>query len=216
MVGTRYVARTWRGVSTTYLPEGEGLGGSLPDSSMVGRIGPIPSRGVPRCFVERDELSCATGVCRFTGLGVSATIGFRARALSTSASRVFVGSEADRSFGPSAARAPAARIFSSVSVLEVDFFSRGLDFRGGAGVSGGNSSEGWTVCFGGSGGCVAGCGFFSRATITSCACMFPIIITLQSNARNNRLSMMPRDERMDPLTSPRSSPRRIQPAGRCT
>ena len=206
MVGTtRYASRTWRGVSTAYLPEGEGLGGSLPDSSMVGRIGPIPSRGVPRCLVARDELSCGTGVCRFTGLGLSATTGFRGRARSTSGARVFAGSEADCSFGPSAARPPAARIFSSVSVPEVDFFSRGLDFRGlGAGVCDGNSSEGWTACFGISGDCVGGSGFFSRGTITSCACMFPMTITLQSKAGNNRVSMMPPDKRTDPLTSPRS------------
>ena len=198
------------GVSTTHLPEGEGLGGSLPDSIIVGRIGPTPSTGALLDLEERDELSCAIGVCRFTGLGVSATIGFRAGAVSTSGSRVFVDSEADCSLDPSAARAPAARIFSSVSVPEVDFFSRGLGFRGvGAGVSDGSSSEGWIVCFGDAGGCLTGSGFFSRATITSCACVFPMKITPQNNAGNNRLSMMPPNKRMDPITSPRSPLRRI-------
>ena len=155
---------------TIHLPEGDGLGGSLPDSIIVGRTGPIPSRVVLRGFVARDEFLCSTGVSRFTGPGVAATVGFGAAALSTSGSRVLVGCETDWSFDPSAARAPAARISSSVSVAGGDFFPRGLDFRGvGAGVSEGGSSEGWTACFAGSGVCLAGSGLFSRATITSCA-----------------------------------------------
>jgi hypothetical protein len=204
MVATaRCVIRTpQHGVRATHLPEGDGLGGSLPDSIIVGRIGPIPSRVVLRGFVERDGLFCSAGVCLFTGLGVSGTVGFRGGALSASASRAVAGCETDRSFNPPAARAPAARICSSVSAPG-DFFSRGLDFRGvGAGVSEGSSSEGWTVCSGGSGGFLRGSGGFSRATITSCACIFPMIITLQSNAGNNRLSMIPPDKRMNPFTSP--------------
>ena len=70
------------------------------------------------------------GVSLFTGLGVSATIGLGAGALSASGGRVFVEREPDPSFNPSAARAPAARISSSVSLAGADFFSRGLDFRG--------------------------------------------------------------------------------------
>src|SRR5437879_7294401 len=62
-----------RGVPATHLPDGEGLGGSLPDSIIVGRTGPIPSRVVLRDFVEPDELLCSTGICLFTGLAVSAT-----------------------------------------------------------------------------------------------------------------------------------------------
>jgi len=194
-----------RGVPATHLPDGEGLGGSLPDSIIVGRTGPIPSRVVLRDFVEPDELLCSTGICLFTGLAVSATVGFSAGALSTSASRAFVGFETDWSFDPPAARAPAARISSSVSAPGVDFFSRDLDFRGfAAGVSKGSSSEDWTVCFGASGGCLRGSGFFSRATITSCAYNFPMIMTPQSNKGKNRLSMMPPGKRMNPFTSPRS------------
>src|SRR5262249_49085625 len=126
-------------------------------------------------------------------------------ALTTSGSRAFVECETDRSFDPSAARAPAARISSSVSVAAADFFSRGLAFRGvGVGVFEETSSEGWTACFGGAGVCLRGSGFFSRATITSCACILPIRMTLQRYARNNALSMMPPDKRINPFTSPRS------------
>jgi hypothetical protein len=47
-------------------------------------------------------------------------------------------------------------------------------------------------------------GLFSRATITSCACIFPMRMTPQSTARKNRFSMMPSDKRFNPFTSPRS------------
>jgi hypothetical protein len=192
-----------RGVPAIHLPDGEGLGGSLPDSIIVGRTGPIPSRVALRGLVGPDEFLCSTGICLFTGLGVSAAVGFGAGALSTLASRAFVGCETDRSFDPPAARAPAALISSSVGAPRADSFSRGLDFRGfAAGVSEGSSSEGWTACFGASGGCPGVSGFFSRATITSCACNLPMIITLQSNKGNNRLSMMPPAKRMNPFTSP--------------
>ena len=90
---------------------------------------------VPRDLAGRDEFLCSTGVSLFTGLCVSATVGLGTGALSTSGSRVFVDCETDRSFGPSAARAPAARISSSVSLAGADFFSRDLDLRG-AGVAG--------------------------------------------------------------------------------
>ena len=164
----------------------------------MGRIGPIPSMFVLRDLEGRDELLCSTGVSLFTGLGVSATVGFGTGALSTSGSRVFVDCEPDRSFDPSAARAPAARISSSVSLAGADFFSRDLDLRGaGVGDSEASCSEGCGVCVGSS-------GFFSRATITSCACIFPMKMTLQSTTRKNRFSMMPPDKRFNPFTSPRS------------
>jgi hypothetical protein len=174
------------------------VGPSRPDSIMVGRIGPIPSIFVLRDLEGRGELLSSTGVSLFTGLGVSATVGFGIGALSTSGSRVFVDCDPDRSFGPSAARAPAARISSSVSFEGVDFFSRDLDLRGaGVGDSEATCSEGCGVCAGSS-------GFFSRATITSCACIFTMRITLQSTARKNRFSMIPPDKRFNPFTSPRS------------
>ena len=180
-----------------HLPEGDGLGASLPDSINVGRIGPIPSTFVPRDVEGRDELLCSIGVSLFSGLGVSATVGFGIGALSTS-SWVFVDCETDRSRDPSAARAPAARICSSVSVAGGDFFSRDLGLCGvGVGDSNASCSDGCGVCMGTS-------DFFSRATITSCACIFPTRITLKSNARKNRLSMMAPDKRFNPFTSPRS------------
>jgi len=110
---------------------------------MVGRIGPIPSTFVLCELEDRDELLCSTGVSLFAGLGVSTTVEFRAGARSTSGSRVFVDCGTDRSFNPSAARSPAARISSSVSAAAVDFFSRTLDLRGlGVGVSEGFCSKG--------------------------------------------------------------------------
>src|SRR5262249_50032224 len=131
---TKGVLRTARPTSsaTAHL-EGEGLGASRPDSIIVGRIGPSPSMFVPRDLEGPGVLLCSTGVSLFTGLGVSATIGFGIGALSTFGSRVFVDCDPDPSFGPPAARAPAARISSSVSFAGADFFSRDLDLSG-AGV----------------------------------------------------------------------------------
>jgi hypothetical protein len=197
-----------------YLPEGEGLGGSLPDSIIVGRIGPmsIASDFVVRSLARRGVLLCSTGISLLTGLGVSATLGIGAGALSTRGFRVLVGSETDSSFDPPAARSPAARISSSVNLAGADFFSRGLDFRGvGAGDSEGSCSEssvvcseGFGVCLGGSGVCLLGWGFFSRATITSCACIFPMKTAPHNSVAKNFLSMMPPDKRMNPFTRPRS------------
>jgi hypothetical protein len=125
-------------------------------------------------------------------------VGFGIGALSTSGSRVFIDCETDRSLAPSAARAPAARISSSVSVAGTGLFSRDLDLRSvGVGDSEGSCSDGCGVCVGSS-------GFFSRATITSCACIFPKKMTVQSSAGKNRFSMMPPDKRFSPFTSPRS------------
>jgi hypothetical protein len=58
--------------ATAYLPEGDGLGASRPDSINVGRIGAAPSIFVPR---DPDELFCSNGVSLFTGLEASATVG---------------------------------------------------------------------------------------------------------------------------------------------
>jgi hypothetical protein len=154
-------------------------------------------------FVLRDleglgELLRSTGVSLFTDLGVSATVGFGIGALSTSGSRIFVDCEPDRLSNPSAARTPAARISSSVSVAGTDFFSRDLDLRG-AGVEDSKVS-----CSAGCGVCAGSSDFFSRATITSCACIFPMRMTLQIATQKNRFSMMPPDKRFNPFTSPRS------------
>ena len=178
-----------------YLLQGEGLGTSRPDSIIVGRTGPNPSMFVPRDVEGRGELLSSTGVFFFTGLCVSATVGIGTGALSTSGSRVFVDCETDRSFDPPAARAPAARISSSVNLAGADFFSRDLDLCG-AGVvdSEGSCSDGCGVCLGRS-------DCFSRATITSCACIFPMKTTVQSITRENRFSMMPPDKRFTPFTT---------------
>ena len=165
---------------------------------MVGRMGPMPSMLVPCDLEGRGELLCSTGVSLFTGLGVSATVGLGIGAFSTSGSRVFVDCETDRSFDPSAARAPAARISSSVSFEGADFFSRDLSLCG-AGVG---DSE--VSCSAGCGVWVGTSGFFSRATTTSCACIFPMKMTVQSTAQKNRFSMIPPDKRFSPFTSPRS------------
>jgi hypothetical protein len=164
----------------------------------VGRIGPRPSMFVPRDFEERDELLCSTGVSLFTGLRVSATVGFGIGALSTSGSRVFADCDPELSFDPPAARAPAARISSSVSFAGTDFFfSRDRDLCGvGVGASD-------TSCSDGSGVRLPGSDFFSRATITSCACIFPMRMTLQSTARKKDFSIMPPDKRSSPFTTPR-------------
>jgi hypothetical protein len=181
-----------------YLPGGDGLGASLPDSIIEGRIGPSPSGFVLAGFEGGDDRLCSIGVSLFTGLGVSATTGLGNGAVAVSGWRVFF--ETDRSFNPSAARSPAVRISSSVSVAEADFFSRDLDLRdAGVGVSEEIRSEGWIVGVGTGASC-----FFSRGTITSCACTFPTKTTPQSSGRKNCLSMMPPDKRMNPLTSPRS------------
>ena len=191
----RCVVRTpQRGVPTVYL-EGEGLGGSRPDSINVGRIGPTPSTFVLRDLEGRGELLCSTGVSRFTALGVSATVGLGIGALSASGSRVFADCDSDLSLDPPAARAPAARISSSVSS---GFFSRDLDLRG-AGVGDPEAS-----CSAGCGFCLGSFGSFSWATITSCACICPMRTTLQSTAPKNAFSMMPPDKRFSPFTAPRS------------
>jgi hypothetical protein len=158
-------------VAANHLPEGEGLGGSLPDSIIVGRMGPMPSRFVPRDFDERGELLCSAGISLLIGLGVSTTTaGFGAGALSPSGAPVLRDGEVAGVFDPPAARAPASRMSSSVSVSCVERFSRGFDFRGfGVAVSGVISSEGRAVCCGGADVCFRGSDFFSRATITSCA-----------------------------------------------
>src|SRR5690349_16914812 len=89
-------------------PEGETLGSSLPDSIMVGRIGPIPSSFSGRDLDVRD-LFCSTGVCLFTSLGVSEIVGACTALTSDSDPPVFGGCGADGLFKRSAASAPAAR-----------------------------------------------------------------------------------------------------------
>ncbi len=184
--------------SFCYLPEGEGLGASRPDSMNVGLIGAKPSIFVPRDLGPRDGLLCSAGVCLLAGLAVSAKVGLGSGTLWASGSRVLLDCEPDCSFPPPAARAPASRISSRDSAAGADFFSRTLDLCG----FGVGDSE--VTCSAGAGVFVARSGFFSRATMTSCACTFPTKITLQSTAQKSRFSMMPPDKRVTPFTSPHS------------
>jgi len=103
-------------------PAGETFGCSRPDSIMVGRIGPTPSGFSGRDLDVRDVLFCSTGVCLFTGLGVSATLGVDGAAISTSDSPGLTDCGRRLFSCPSAARAPAVRICSSVGSAEEDFF----------------------------------------------------------------------------------------------
>ena len=90
----------------------------------------------------------------------------------------------DRLSRLSAASAPASRICSMVG--PVDFFVRDL----GLVVSGGGDSEG--VCSEGGGASSLGAsGFFSRATITSCAWTCPTRTRPYNNTLNNPLRIKP-------------------------
>ena len=92
---------------------------------MVGRTGPIGSNLLPRGVDDRDALFCSTWASRLTGLGVVETAGVGAAAASEREPPFLVGCEADLSFCPSPASAPAARIWSSVGATD-SFFLRGL------------------------------------------------------------------------------------------
>jgi hypothetical protein len=101
-------------------------------------------------------------------------------------------------FSRSAARAPAVRICSSVGSADVDLLLRDLGLvRSGSGVA---DSEG--VCSGGGAACLGASGFFSRATITSCACVWPTKIRLQNSMLKSLLSMNRRDKRLHPVRKP--------------
>jgi hypothetical protein len=141
------------GAQRAYL--GEGLDVSRPDSISVGRMGPVPSIFPVREPEVRDELLSSAGVSRVRDLGSSTTVGFGAGTASIFGSRAVVDCEFVRSVGPSAARAPAARISSSVSVAGAGFFSRDLCLWG-VGVA--NSETG---CSDGCGVCLASSVFFS-------------------------------------------------------
>ena len=109
---------------------------------------------------------------------------FGAAGASEPDSLVLLDSGGDRLSRLSAASAPASRICSTVG--PVDFFVRDL----GLVVSGGGDSEG--VCSEGGGASSLGAsGFFSRATITSCAWTCPTRTRPQNNTLNNPLSIKP-------------------------
>lgn len=167
-----------------HLPEGVALGCSLPDSIMVGRTGPIDSSFVPRGGDGRDALFCRMCVSPFTGVAVGEATGLGVAVVSECDLPVLVGCGTDRSFRPSPASAPDARICSSVGAT--DFFSRDLRLVG-ASVA---DSEG--VCSDSEDGvvCVGASGFVSRGTTTSCAWTCPTNTRLQSSDRKNPLSIL--------------------------
>ena len=154
---------------------------------MVGRIAPTGSgfvvvRELGRCgvLVGAARGSVAIGVA--VALEVSEVFG--AAAASEPDSLGLLDSEGDRLPRLSAASAPASRICSRVG--PVDFFVRDL----GLVVSGGGDSEG-ACSEGGGASSFRASGFFSRATITSCAWTCPMRTRPQNNTLNNPLSIKP-------------------------
>ena len=148
---------------------------------MVGRTAPIGSG-----FVVGRELGrrgVLVGAARGSVvIGVTVALEFGAAGASEPDSLVLLDSGRDRLSPLSAASAPASRICSTVG--PVDFFVRDL----GLVVSGGGDSEG--VCSEGGGASSLGAsGFFSRATITSCAWTCPTRTRPQNNTLNNPLSI---------------------------
>jgi hypothetical protein len=95
----------------------------------------------------------------------------------------------------SAASAPAIRICSSVGSADVDFL-RDLGFV----CSGVADSEG--VCSGGGAACLGVSGFVSRATITSCACVWPKRMKVQRSTIKNLLGINRRDKQLQPVRKP--------------
>ena len=152
---------------------------------MLGRTAPTGSG-----FVVGRELGrrgVLVGAARGSVvIGVAVTLEvpkvFEAAGASEPDSLVLFDSGRDRLSRLSAARAPASRICSRVG--PVDFFVCDL----GLVVSGGCDSDG--VCSEGGGASSLGAsGFFSRATITSCAWTCPTRTRPQNNTLNNPLSI---------------------------
>jgi hypothetical protein len=107
-------------------------------------------------------------------------------------------------FSRSAARAPAVRICSSVGSAEVDLLLRGFGLVcSGSGVAGSGG-----VCSGGGAACLEGSGFASRATITSCPCVWPTRMMLHSAMKNPR-GINRRDKQLQPVRKPPFTKRRL-------
>jgi hypothetical protein len=102
----------------------------------------------------------------------------------------------------SAACAPAIRICSSVGSAEVDFL-RDL----GLPCSGVADSEG--VCSGGGAACLGASGFVSRATITSCVCVWPTKMKLQSSTMKHPAGAKRRAKQLQPVRKPPFTKRRL-------
>ena len=152
---------------------------------MVGRTAPTGSGFV--VVRELGRRGVLVGAARGSVI-IGVTVAFEmpevfgAAGVSEPDSLVLLDSGRDRLSRLSAASAPASRICSRVG--PVDFFARAL----GLVVSGGGDSEG--ACSEGGGASSFGAsGFFSRATITSCAWTCPTRTRPQNSTLNNPLSI---------------------------
>ena len=153
---------------------------------MVGRIAPAGSGFVLRELDRRGVLVGAARDSFVDGVALALEMPevFGPAAASEPDSLVLLDSEGDRLPRLSAASAPASRICSRVG--SVDFFVR--DF--GLVVSDGGDSE--EACSeGGDASSLEASGFFSRATITSCAWTCPTRTRPQNNTLNIPLSIKP-------------------------
>jgi hypothetical protein len=184
------------GTGVCPLGGGEALGCCLPDSKNVGRTAPVASGFAVRELGRRPVLVCSGRVSLFAGLGVSRTAGLGVGAASDSDWPDLLVCDGLGLFSRSAARAPAIRICSSVGSADVDLLPRDL----GLVRSGVADSEG--VCSGGGAACLGASGFVSRATITSCPCVWPMRIKLQSSTPKNPLGINRRDKQLQPVRKP--------------
>jgi len=153
---------------------------------MLGRTAPAGSGFVLRELDRRGVLVGAARGSVVIGVTVALEVPkvLEAAGASEPDSLVLLDSEGDRLPRLSAASAPASRICSSVG--PVDFFVRDL----GLVVSSAGDSEG-ACSEGGGASSLGGSGFFSRATITSCAWTCPTRTRPQNNTLNNPLSIKP-------------------------
>jgi hypothetical protein len=169
----------------------------LPDSINVDRTAPLGSGFAVRELGRRAVLVCSVRVSFFVGLGVSGTAGLGVGEASESDWPDLFVCDGLGLFSRSAARAPAVRICSSVSSADADFLrDLGLG-RSGSGVA---DSEG--VCSGGGAACLGASGFVSRATITSCARVWPTRMKLQNSTMKNPLGINLRDKQLQPVRKP--------------
>jgi hypothetical protein len=187
-------------------PFGKGvvLGSDLLDSMNVGRTAPLVSGFSGPELGRRVVLVCSERVSFFAGLGVSGTAGLGVVAASESDWPDLFLCDGLGLFSRSAARAPAIRICSSVGSGDADFLrDLGLG-RSGSGVA---DSEG--VCSGGGAACLGASGFVSRATITSCARVWPTRMKLQSSTMKNPRGINRRDKQLQPVRKPPFTKRRL-------
>ena len=162
----------------------------------VGRTAPVASVFAARDPGGREIRFWSGRVSLFVGLAVSETIGLGIGAPSDSDWPDLLVCDGLGLFSRSAARAPAIRICSSVGSADVGFLCRDLGLvRSGVADSEGVCSGDGVACFGAS-------RFVSRATITSCACVRPTRIKLQSSTLKSALRINLRDKRPQPIRKP--------------